>query len=103
GKQSDAVQIKSISVSPDPPRIGAELTVTVDVEADGAMADVLVKVGRIKLLQKTFDICEEACTQRKLQHKMPRRVGPYLIIQTVDLSKEVPKGAFALLWYIACR
>ncbi|KAJ7889389.1 hypothetical protein B0H14DRAFT_2692147 [Mycena olivaceomarginata] len=65
GEPSDAVQIKSISVSPDPPKIGADLTVTVDLDVvetieEGTTADVLVKVGRIKLLQKTFDICEEA-------------------------------------------
>ena len=27
---------------------------------EGAYADVVVKLGRIKLLQKRFDVCEEA-------------------------------------------
>jgi hypothetical protein len=27
---------------------------------DGSVADVTVKLGLIKLLQKTFDVCEEA-------------------------------------------
>lgn len=74
-------QLKSISVSPDPPVPGKNLTVTVEADVlkkievsslfrgqykdpaniqDGASADVTVKLGLIKLLQKTFDICEEA-------------------------------------------
>jgi len=87
-------------VSPDPPKIGAELTVTVDVEVietveEGATADVLVKVGRIKLLQKTFDICEEA---RKANASIacPVEPGSYTIVQTVALPKEVPKMKYVI-------
>lgn len=32
-----------------------------DKYQDGAYADVTVKIGVIKLLQKEFDLCEEAC------------------------------------------
>lgn len=32
GEDSDPVQIVGISVSPDPPKIGAELTVTIDAQ-----------------------------------------------------------------------
>ncbi|KAJ6492204.1 ML domain-containing protein [Mycena sanguinolenta] len=100
GQPSDAVQIKSISVSPDPPKIGAELTVTVDVDVletieDGATADVLVKVGRIKLLQKTFDICEEA-RNANASISCPVPPGPYSIVQTVELPKEVPKLKYVI-------
>ncbi|KAJ7923333.1 ML domain-containing protein [Mycena leptocephala] len=100
GQPSDAVQIKSITVSPDPPKIGAELTVTVDVEVmetieEGATADVLVKVGRIKLLQKTFDICEEALNANA-SISCPVAPGPYQIVQTVELPKEVPKLKYVI-------
>ena len=52
-------------MKPDPPVPGKNLTVTVDADVletieDGATADVTVKLGLIKLLQKTFDMCEEA-------------------------------------------
>lgn len=30
------------------------------IEQDGAYVDVIVKVGAIKILQKEFDVCEEA-------------------------------------------
>ncbi|KAJ7358220.1 hypothetical protein DFH08DRAFT_687635, partial [Mycena albidolilacea] len=107
GAPSDSVQIKSISVSRTHPR-SAELTVTVDLEVveclplylslptperllqEGATADVLVKYRRIKLLQQTFDICEEACPTRR--SRAPSS-GAYSIVQTVELPKEVPKPA----------
>ncbi|KAJ6532982.1 ML domain-containing protein [Mycena capillaripes] len=90
GQTGDAVQLKSISISPDPPKIGAELTVTVDVEVmetieEGATVDVLVKVGRIKLLQKTFDLCEEA-----------RNANATVSCPSVELPKEVPKLKYVI-------
>lgn len=83
GNPTDPLRVTSISISPDPPKPGEELTVTVTGEAtttieasgrphmpsgkaislpsqDGAYADVAVKVGRIKILQKEFDLCDEA-------------------------------------------
>ncbi|KAJ6586447.1 ML domain-containing protein [Mycena vulgaris] len=93
GEVGDPVQIKSITVSPDPPKIGAELTVSINAQVvetieEGATADVLVKVGRIKLLQQTFDICEEA---RKANATVacPVEPGEYAIVQSVELPKEV--------------
>lgn len=58
-------QLKSITVSPDPPVPGKPLSVTAVADVletieEGAYADVLVKLGLIKLLQKRFDVCEEA-------------------------------------------
>ncbi|KAJ6514295.1 ML domain-containing protein [Mycena vitilis] len=100
GQEGDAVQIQSITVSPDPPQIGKELTVKVDVEVirtieEGAVADVLVKVGRIKLLQKTFDICEEA-RNANASISCPVEPGSYSIVQSVELPKEVPKLKYVI-------
>ena len=65
GLATDSVQLKSIKVSPDPPQPGKNLTVEVEADVlneidEGAEADVTVKLGLIKLLQKKFDVCEEA-------------------------------------------
>ncbi|KAJ7804866.1 hypothetical protein B0H14DRAFT_3485831 [Mycena olivaceomarginata] len=83
---------------PDLPKIGRDPTVTVDLDVvetikDDMAADVLVKVGRIKLLQTTFDICEEAQPQREHAHPIlcPIELGVYQIVQTVELPKEGPK------------
>lgn len=81
----DPVQITSIVVKPDPPQPGQNLTVIVNANVierievrhlyyhrillldsslinsqEGATVDVTVKIGLVKLLQKTFDLCEEA-------------------------------------------
>lgn len=63
GDPSYPVQLDSIEISPDPPLPGHDLTVTVkalvtNVIEEGAIADVTVKLGRIKLLQKKFDVCQ---------------------------------------------
>jgi hypothetical protein len=84
GNPSDPVQIRNITVFPDPPKPGQDLTVTVSgtvkkqIEAsnqldqrsvtlnhsamtqEGAFADVVVKIGVIVLLKKEFDVCDEA-------------------------------------------
>ncbi|KAJ7078318.1 ML domain-containing protein [Mycena belliarum] len=100
GEDADPVHINSITVSPDPPKIGAELTVTIDAQVEqtieeGATADVLVKVGRIKLLQQTFDICEEA-RKANASVSCPVEPGAYTIVQSVELPKEVPKLKYVI-------
>ncbi|KAK4684710.1 ganglioside GM2 activator, partial [Tremellales sp. Uapishka_1] len=100
GLASDAVQLKSLKVSPDPPVPGKNLTVTVeadvlDVIEDGAVAEVVVKLGLIKLLQKTFDVCDEA-RENNATVQCPVQPGTYLVSQTVELPKEIPKAKFAV-------
>ncbi|WWD18444.1 phosphatidylglycerol/phosphatidylinositol transfer protein [Kwoniella shandongensis] len=100
GLATDAVQIKSIKVSPDPPVPGKNLTVYVnadvlDVIEEGAYADVTVKLGLIKLLQKQFDVCEEA-RNNNATVQCPVQPGPYSVAQTVELPKEIPKAKFAV-------
>ena len=73
--------------------------------------DITVKLGLIKLLQKRFDICEEAYvsptppfllatlgfnityrSKSDLDIKCPVQVGEYDVSQTVALPKEIPPG-----------
>jgi len=66
GDSNDIIQIQSIEVTPDPPQAGKDLTVNVKAITterieEGAYAMVTVKLGRIKILTKEFDLCEEAC------------------------------------------
>lgn len=87
GNPADIIQLHSLQVSPDAPKPGENLTITVSgtvlqrievrkfllhVNArsthrpcitnvqEGAWAHVIVKLGLIKLLEKNFDLCEEA-------------------------------------------
>ncbi|OCF33433.1 phosphatidylglycerol/phosphatidylinositol transfer protein [Kwoniella heveanensis BCC8398] len=100
GLATDAVQLKSISVSPDPPVPGKNLTVSVEADViktidDGAYADVTVKLGLIKLLHKQFDVCEEA-ENANATVQCPVKPGPYSVKQTVELPKEIPKAKFSV-------
>ncbi|MFF7638414.1 ML domain-containing protein [Kitasatospora sp. NPDC008050] len=64
GSETDRLQIESITVTPDPPKPGADLkgvikaTVTAEI-TDGAYAEVTVKLGLVRLLQKRYDLFAE--------------------------------------------
>ncbi|CEL58724.1 Phosphatidylglycerol/phosphatidylinositol transfer protein OS=Cryptococcus neoformans var, neoformans serotype D (strain JEC21 / ATCC MYA-565) GN=NPC2 PE=3 SV=1 [Rhizoctonia solani AG-1 IB] len=98
GLPTDAVKVKSIKLSPDPPQIGKDLTITArgvvtrKIE-DGAYADVTVKLGLVKLLRKEFDICEEA-RKNNVTVQCPVEPSEYEIVQTVQLPKETPRAKF---------
>lgn len=71
---------------------------------------MLVKLGYIKLLQKRFDVCEEACVVRlftnlylrmnalldrekaDLDLQCPVAPGSHTIVHTETLPKEIPRG-----------
>ncbi|KAI0931979.1 Phosphatidylglycerol/phosphatidylinositol transfer protein, variant 3 [Taiwanofungus camphoratus] len=98
GLSIDPVHIKSIEISPDPPVKGKDLTVTVIGTADkliedGAYADVVVKVGSIKLLQREFDVCAEA-RNANASLQCPVEEGRHEVTHTVTLPKEIPAGMF---------
>ncbi|EIN14211.1 hypothetical protein PUNSTDRAFT_80380 [Punctularia strigosozonata HHB-11173 SS5] len=98
GLPTDVIQIESIEVSPDPPEKGKDLTVKVigtasDVIEDGAYADVTVKLGLVKLLQKRFDVCEEA-RNANASIQCPVEEGQHIVEQTVTLPNEIPNALF---------
>ncbi|KAI0304894.1 ML domain-containing protein [Russula brevipes] len=100
GSPTDVIQIKSITVFPDPPKPGQNLTVTVTASAEarveeGAYADVTVKLGLIKLLHKQFDLCEEA-RNAQTDVQCPVNKGQYVVKQTVALPKEIPQAKFTI-------
>ncbi|MFD0073671.1 ML domain-containing protein [Streptomyces sp. NPDC127166] len=64
GLPTDPLRISSITVTPDPPKPGADakLTIKGTVQTaieDGAYYDLTVKLGLIKLLTKRVDLFEE--------------------------------------------
>ncbi|KAF9056247.1 MD-2-related lipid-recognition domain-containing protein [Panaeolus papilionaceus] len=100
GLDTDAIQLESIEVSPDPPQPGKDLTVKVIGSAkerieDGAYADVTVKLGLVKLLHKQFDLCEEA-RNANASIQCPIEPGKYTVEHTVALPKEVPRAKFVV-------
>ncbi|KAG8743090.1 Phosphatidylglycerol/phosphatidylinositol transfer protein [Ceratobasidium sp. 414] len=100
GQPTDAVQVYSIEVSPDPPQIGKDLTVKARGRAtrrieEGAYADVTVKLGLVKLLHKQFDVCEEA-RNNNITVQCPVEPGEYEVVHTVTLPKETPRAKFII-------
>ncbi|KAK6969196.1 ML domain-containing protein [Favolaschia claudopus] len=100
GEPTDIIQLRSLKVTPDPPQPGKNLTITVEGEAretieEGAYADVVVKVGRIKILQREFDICEEAL-KANASVTCPVEKGEYTVTQTVELPREIPPAPFTV-------
>merc|ERR1712000_323488 len=98
GNPSDVVTIKSLEVKPDPPRPGEKLTIyasgTVhELVEEGAYADVVVKLGLIKLLTRRFDVCEEL-SKANATLQCPIQPGEYTIEQSVDLPREIPRAKF---------
>ncbi|KAJ6586448.1 ML domain-containing protein [Mycena vulgaris] len=96
GLPTDALQLTSLTLSPDPPAAGKELTITATGRAlrrieDGAYADVTVKLGLIRLLKRQFDVCDEA---RKANASVacPVEEGASLVVHTA-LPKEILPAA----------
>ncbi|KAF7310983.1 ML domain-containing protein [Mycena chlorophos] len=93
-------EIDSISLNPEVPVAGEPLQVTIRGQAthaieDGATADVTVKLGLVKLLQKKFDACAEIARMPSLGISCPIQPQEWhTIVQTVSLPKEIPKTKF---------
>ncbi|SNX87684.1 related to phosphatidylglycerol/phosphatidylinositol transfer protein [Melanopsichium pennsylvanicum] len=98
GTGDEVVDVDSIVVSPDPPVPGQNLTVRAkgtikDEVSDGTFADVVVKLGLIRLLARRFDVCEQArANDADLQ--CPLSPGEYELVHTVALPREIPPGKF---------
>ncbi|KAJ7078317.1 ML domain-containing protein [Mycena belliarum] len=95
-------RLTSLTLSPDPPIPGQNLTLAVEGDVreaieDGAYADITIKFGLIRLLQKTFDICDEA---RKANFSItcPVSEGVHQVVEKVILPKarEIPRGKFTV-------
>ncbi|EPQ28113.1 uncharacterized protein PFL1_04440 [Pseudozyma flocculosa PF-1] len=98
GAGGEIVDVQSIEVSPDPPKPGQNLTVrakgTISEEvSDGTFADVVVKLGLIKLLTRRFDVCQEA-RANKAELQCPLAPGEYELTHTVALPREIPPAKF---------
>ncbi|EAU93053.1 vacuole protein [Coprinopsis cinerea okayama7 len=99
GREYDLpIEVLSLDVFPDPPKPGKDMTVKVKAKVaetieEGTTADVVVKTGLIKLLDKTFDVCKEA-RDNNVTVQCPVEPGVYEIEQTVALPREVPRAKF---------
>ncbi|SCV70227.1 BQ2448_1621 [Microbotryum intermedium] len=100
GSPDDAIEIESIAISPDPPVPGKDLTIYASGKVKtlithGSYANVVVKLGLIKLLSKRFDVCDEL-DNANLTLQCPIDPDTYKIKQTVALPAEIPRAKFVV-------
>lgn len=98
GSRQEAVVLHTLDVQPDPPVAGKNLTVhgtgTVHNEiSEGTYADVIVKLGFIRLLSRRFDVCELA-RENNAELQCPLPPGEYEMTHTVELPREIPPAKF---------
>ncbi|KAG0297280.1 Phosphatidylglycerol/phosphatidylinositol transfer protein, partial [Dissophora globulifera] len=84
GPDTDLLKIEYVNLNPNPPLRGTDLTI--DAKGflsspilQGATVDVVVKVGVVKLLTKTFDFCEESV---KIDKECPIAAGEQTLQHT---------------------
>ena len=107
GSPTDPLQTYSIECTPDPPAPGKDLKVVIkaavtDEIAQGAYADVVVKLGLVKLLQKRFDLFEELRNRPEWSLTAdsgggaPLRKGDVVITFDGRLPREIPRAKFTI-------
>jgi len=94
----DTVAIERVDLDPNPPTPGNTLHIEASGQVlerieEGAYIVVLVKLGYITLIKKTFDFCEEV---KQVDLECPIEKGPVKITKDVDLPKQIPPGKFVV-------
>ncbi|KAF8862115.1 hypothetical protein BDZ45DRAFT_646778 [Acephala macrosclerotiorum] len=101
GSENDAITLHSITLSPDPPIPGSPLNVSISFAANtrilsGAYLNVVVKIGYLKLLKQTVDLCEENGVLKDTGVSCPVEEGEHVIEKKVDLPREIPPAKYTV-------
>lgn len=93
------LDIKSIELSPNPPQKGHNLTISASGElhqelVEGAYVDVEVRLGYIRLLYNTYDLCEQLDEHDVDDLKCPIKPGSYNLKKEFFIPAEVPPGKY---------
>jgi len=96
GSDADILHLDYIHLNPAQPLRGQ----SIHVEASGTLSepvvngttvDVLVKMGVVQILKKTFDVCEEI---QKVDRSCPVPEGEVKFERDIEIPNEVPPGKF---------
>ena len=96
------LDISTLVLSPSPPKRGATLSIVAsglvlkDIE-EGAYVNVDVRLGYIKLLTQTFDLCEIFSENDIDGLTCPIAAGQYNLKKDVEIPKEVPPGKYIIV------
>lgn len=90
GSATDDFQVANVRITPDPPKIGQAVNVSVSGTLKTAVTsgsvDVTIKYGSITLIHQTLDLCEVV---DKTAYRCPFAAGPL----TISLSQTIPSIA----------
>ncbi|KAI9031142.1 ML domain-containing protein [Hyaloraphidium curvatum] len=97
GTDEDIFTLGSLTISPDPPEKGTNLTVKVEgylkeTIVQGAYADVVVKIGVVKLLDTRLDLCDQG--KELVGEDCPVQPGQRALEKTVAIPEQAPKGKY---------
>ncbi|CEP61226.1 sterol transporter LALA0_S02e09582g [Lachancea lanzarotensis] len=100
--EKQVLDIKLVNLLPNPPVRGENVTVSAagyvkETIEKGAYVDVEVRLGYIKLLSQTYDLCEELENNDVGGLKCPIKAGDYMIEKSVEIPQEVPPGKYTVL------
>ncbi|CAB4253208.1 similar to Saccharomyces cerevisiae YDL046W NPC2 Functional homolog of human NPC2/He1 [Maudiozyma barnettii] len=101
-EEKQLLDISAVVLSPNPPERGNELLITATGEVkttikEGAYVDVEVRLGYIKLLTQTFDLCEVLKENDVNGLTCPVKPGVYDLKKKVEIPDEVPPGKYTIL------
>ncbi|CCC71889.1 hypothetical protein NCAS_0I02210 [Naumovozyma castellii] len=93
------LNIENVDLSPNPPKRNSKLNITASGEAfkeikKGAYIDIVVRLGYIKLLTQTFDLCDMLEDEDVEGLRCPVQPGKYNLAKSVDIPAEVPPGRY---------
>ncbi|KAF5098974.1 hypothetical protein D0Z00_001840 [Geotrichum galactomycetum] len=96
--QPKLAEIYRLDVTPNPPEKGKNVTIYAEGIAkktikEGAYVDVEVRYGYIKLLEQTFDLCEQS---KSVGIECPIEKGKVIVNSTAAIPIEVPPGKYSV-------
>jgi hypothetical protein len=96
---NDLITIKSVDLTPNPPKAGTKLQIKASGEVKetiekGAYVLLTVKYGLIRLISTTADLCEQI---GNVDLKCPVEPGTMEITKDVDLPAQIPPGKYTVL------
>ncbi|KAG0681284.1 Phosphatidylglycerol/phosphatidylinositol transfer protein [Kluyveromyces marxianus] len=99
-EEPQSLDITSVSLDPNPPQRGENLTIVASgllktVVEEGAYVDVEVRLGYIKLLSQTYDLCEQLEENDVSGLKCPLPADEYDLLKSVEIPNEVPPGRYS--------
>ncbi|CAO3622561.1 unnamed protein product [Mucor hiemalis] len=92
GDANDLLTIDYVTLNPDPPVKGQDLTIDFkgtlsETVPNGTVVEIIVKYGVVKLIQKKFDFCDKI---QEVDEKCPIPEGDLTFNKVVALPKEIP-------------